>query len=526
MNTYNLRDVKTPKILFFSNLVILSIFLMPVFYLVYRFINFSRSYRSFFNSWNVLDLVSNTSTLFIAVVISSLVIGLSISIFTVRFKIYRPKLFFTLSVLPLVIPSYIGALTYVSAFSPKGLFVQIFSPLGLAEITGIQGFFGSWIVLTLFTYPYVLLICSSALRNLDSTVEDAARSLGKNKFQIYTQVVVPRLKKPIIFSGLLVGLYVISDFGAVSLMRYSTLTKAIYSYYELKIDGDPVIFYSSILIIMALLISFVQRGTSLTQSSKVSGTPRIPERSNLGPKGKFFVYLFLITVIVLGLLIPISVLSYWLIRGLIYGNSVRAVLGGVIGSLSASLVSALFSVIIATPIIIMVSQYRSRFGNLLERVMLALYGLPHIAVGVSILFITIKIFPTIYQSFTALIISYLIVFLPQAIGAGQASMEQVKDSYLDASNGLGNSKFQTFYKVTLPLIYRGLFAGGALVFLSTMKELPQTLLLRPTGLNTMAVDIWSYASEGLFTQAAFSSFILLAISAIPTYILSTRNLTK
>jgi len=335
----------------------------------------------------------------------------------------------------------------------------------------------------------VLLICSSALRNLDSTVEDAARSLGKNKFQIYTQVVVPRLKKPIIFSGLLVGLYVISDFGAVSLMRYSTLTKAIYSYYELKIDGDPVIFYSSILIIMALLISFVQRGTSLTQSSKVSGTPRIPERSNLGPKGKFFVY-------------------------------------GVIGSLSASLVSALFSVIIATPIIIMVSQYRSRFGNLLERVMLALYGLPHIAVGVSILFITIKIFPTIYQSFTALIISYLIVFLPQAIGAGQASMEQVKDSYLDASNGLGNSKFQTFYKVTLPLIYRGLFAGGALVFLSTMKELPQTLLLRPTGLNTMAVDIWSYASEGLFTQAAFSSFILLAISAIPTYILSTRNLTK
>jgi len=325
----------------------------------------------------------------------------------------------------------------------------------------------------------VLLICSSALRNLDSTVEDAARSLGKNKFQIYTQVVVPRLKKPIIFSGLLVGLYVISDFGAVSLMRYSTLTKAIYSYYELKIDGDPVIFYSSILIIMALLISFVQRGTSLTQSSKVSGTPRIPERSNLGPKGKFFVYLFLI---------------------------------GVIGSLSASLVSALFSVIIATPIIIMVSQYRSRFGNLLERVMLALYGLPHIAVGVSILFITIKIFPTIYQSFTALIISYLIVFLPQAIGAGQASMEQVKDSYLDASNGLGNSKFQTFYKVTLPLIYRGLFAGGALVFLSTMKELPQTLLLRPTGLNTMAVDIWSYAS--------------LAISAIPTYILSTRNLTK
>jgi iron(III) transport system permease protein len=230
-------------------------------------------------------------------------------------------------------------------------------------------------------------------------------------------------------------------------------------------------------------------------------------------------------IIFSGLVLPISVLSYWLIRGLSVGNSVRAVFGGVVGSLSVSLLAALFSVVVSTPIIIMVSQYRSKFGNILERIMLALYGLPHISVGVAILFITIKIFPAIYQSFTALIISYLIVFLPQAIGAGQASMEQVKSSYLDASAGLGLSKLKSFYRITLPLIYRGLFAGGSLVFLSTMKELPQTLLLRPTGLNTMAIDIWSYASEGLFTQAAFSSFILLAISAIPTYILSTRNLT-
>ena len=98
--------------------------------------------------------------------------------------------------------------------------------------------------------------------------------------------------------------------------------------------------------------------------------------------------------------------------------------------------------------------------------------------------------------------------------------------YIDASLGMGMNKFMTFTKITLPLIYKGLVAGGALVFLSTMKELPQTLLLRPTGLNTMAVDVWSYASEGLFTNAAFSAFILLAISAFPTYILSTRNLTR
>ncbi|MDA9640706.1 iron ABC transporter permease [Candidatus Actinomarina] len=517
--------MKTPKALIITNFIILITFLLPTFYLIWRFLTFTRSYVSFFRSWNVFDLLLNTMLLFIFVVISSLILGLLISIILVRFNIPGSKILFTLSVLPLVIPSYIGALTYVSAFSPKGLFVQLFSSLGINEIAGIDGFFGSWLVLTLFTYPYVVLICSSALRNLDSTVEDAARSLGKNRFNVYTQVVIPRLKKPIIFSGLLVGLYVISDFGAVSLMRYSTLTKAIYSYYEFNINGDPVIFYSSILIVLALLISFIQRGSEEARSAKVSGTPKISEKTNLSPRSKVLIYTFLSLVIFSGLILPISVLSYWLIRGLSAGNSVRAVFGGVVGSLSVSLLAALFSVIVSTPIIIMVSQYRSKFGNVLERIMLALYGLPHISVGVAILFITIKIFPSIYQSFTALIISYLIVFLPQAIGAGQASMEQVKSNYLDASAGLGMSKLKSFYRITLPLIYRGLFAGGALVFLSTMKELPQTLLLRPTGLNTMAIDIWSYASEGLFTQAAFSSFILLAISAIPTYILSTRNLT-
>ena len=517
--------MKTPKALIITNFIILITFLLPTFYLIWRFLTFTRSYVSFFRSWNVFDLLLNTMLLFIFVVISSLILGLLISIILVRFNIPGSKILFTLSVLPLVIPSYIGALTYVSAFSPKGLFVQLFSSFGINEIAGIDGFFGSWLVLTLFTYPYVVLICSSALRNLDSTVEDAARSLGKNRFNVYTQVVIPRLKKPIIFSGLLVGLYVISDFGAVSLMRYSTLTKAIYSYYEFNINGDPVIFYSSILIVLALLISFIQRGSEEARSAKVSGTPKISEKTNLSPRSKVLIYTFLSLVIFSGLILPISVLSYWLIRGLSAGNSVRAVFGGVVGSLSVSLLAALFSVIVSTPIIIMVSQYRSKFGNVLERIMLALYGLPNISVGVAILFITIKIFPSIYQSFTALIISYLIVFLPQAIGAGQASMEQVKSNYLDASAGLGMSKLKSFYRITLPLIYRGLFAGGALVFLSTMKELPQTLLLRPTGLNTMAIDIWSYASEGLFTQAAFSSFILLAISAIPTYILSTRNLT-
>ena len=515
-----------PKPLLVGNTFILLIFLMPIFYMFWRFANFSKNLTNFLSSWDVATLLLNTLFLFFAVIFSSLFLGLLISILTVRYEFPGSKILFSLTILPLVIPSYIGALTYVSAFSPKGLFVDLFSKYGISEIIGIEGFVGSWIVLTLFTYPYVQLICSSALRNLDSTVEDAARSLGVKKIKMYTKVVIPRLKKPIIYSSLLVGLYVISDFGAVSLMKYGTMTKAIYSYYVININGDPVIFYSTILILLALVISFAQRGSELSRSAKVSGTPREITKIKLSQKNKVLVLTFFGIVIFFSLLLPVSVLSYWLIRGLANGNSVSGTFSGVVGSLTAASVTSLFAMVIATPIVVMISQYRTKFGDIFEKVTLTLYGLPHIAVGISMLFITIKIFPAIYQTFTTLIISYLIVFLPQAVGGGQASMEQVKLSYIEASAGLGLSKLDTFFKVTFPLIYRGLVAGAALVFLSTMKELPQTLLLRPTGFSTMAVDIWSYASEALFTQAAFSAFILLAISAFPTYILSTRNLNN
>ena len=518
--------MKTPKILTAANLLILITFMSPVFYMFWRFANFSSSITTFLQSWNVTSLLANTLLLFLAVVISSLILGLSISIILIRYKLPGSKFLYTFLVIPLVIPSYIGALTYISAFSPKGLFVKIFSQFGVNEISGIDGFLGSWIVLTLFTYPYVLLICSNALGNLDSTVEEAARSLGVSRIQMYTKVVIPRLRQPIIYSSLLVGLYVISDFGAVSLMKYSTITKAIYSYYEFNINGDPVIFYSTLLILVALIISFIQRGSNISRSAKVSGTPKKPIQKEISFKYKLLFLLFLSLVVITSLFIPISVLAYWLIRGINSGNNLSATFNGVIGSLSAATVTSLSAIIISTPIVVMVSQYKSRFGNIFEKLILSLYGLPHIAVGISILFISLKIFPRFYQSFTMLIISYLIVFLPQAVGGGQAAMEQVKSSYIDASLGMGMNKFMTFTKITLPLIYKGLVAGGALVFLSTMKELPQTLLLRPTGLNTMAVDVWSYASEGLFTNAAFSAFILLAISAFPTYILSTRNLTR
>ena len=88
---------------------------------------------------------------------------------------------------------------------------------------------------------------------------------------------------------------------------------------------------------------------------------------------------------------------------------------------------------------------------------------------------------------------------------------------------LGRTSLQTFVQVTLPLILPGLMAGGSLVFLTSLKELPATLLLRPAGFETLAVRVWVWAEEGFYSQAAPAALLLVAASALPLYFLLRRE---
>ena len=93
----------------------------------------------------------------------------------------------------------------------------------------------------------------------------------------------------------------------------------------------------------------------------------------------------------------------------------------------------------------------------------------------------------------------------------------------EAARSLGKSRLGALRTITVPLLARGIAAGALLVFLTTMKELPITLLARPTGFDTLAVDVWSAAGELLYSHAAVPAILLLAASAVPTFVLATRQ---
>jgi iron(III) transport system permease protein len=212
---------------------------------------------------------------------------------------------------------------------------------------------------------------------------------------------------------------------------------------------------------------------------------------------------------------PLGTLIAWTARG---GGS--ADWGAALGSLVAATAAAAAAAAAAIPVAALVTRHRG--GRWVERVAYAVFALPHIAVALGVVLIAARYLGGLYQSLTLLVLVYASLFLAQALGSTSAAMQRVDPALEEASRGLGHGRFATFRRVTLPLVRPGLAAGAALVFVTTLKELPATLILRPTGFDTLAVRIWSAADELRYAAAAAPALLLVAVSAIPLYMLTTR----
>jgi iron(III) transport system permease protein len=218
---------------------------------------------------------------------------------------------------------------------------------------------------------------------------------------------------------------------------------------------------------------------------------------------------------------PIGTLVGWLGRGTGAGRPFPwgAVGGSILGSLLAAGVVAL----LALPTAVLVTRHASRGTAWVERAAYTVFALPHITVGLAVVFFSARYLGDWYQSLTVLVLVYGSIFFAQALGAARSSLLQVSPSVEEASRSLGAGPLKTMLRVTAPMVRRGLVAGSLLVFLTTMKELPATLLLRPTGFDTLAVGIWSAADSLLYSRAAAPALLLIAVSAIPMYLLATRE---
>jgi iron(III) transport system permease protein len=143
------------------------------------------------------------------------------------------------------------------------------------------------------------------------------------------------------------------------------------------------------------------------------------------------------------------------------------------------------------------------------------FALPGIVIALALVYFGANYAPALYQTLFMLVFAYLILFTPEAVGIMQTTLLQIHPSLEEAGRSLGHHPFQVFRRITLPLLRPGIFASMALVFLTTLKELPATLILAPIGFKTLSTSVWSAVSEAFFAQAAAPALLIILVSSLP-----------
>ena len=503
-----------------ATLVALAVLLPPL-YLVIRTADAGAAAWEAVARARALELLVDTVALASAVSIMAIALALPLAWLTTRTDLPLRFAWTVLLTLPLVFPSYVAAFALVAALGPRGLLQDLLAPLGVETLPALYGFWGAWLVLTLITYPYVFLSLRAGLQGLDRSLEEAAQSLGKSAFVSFLRVTLPSLRPSIAAGGLLVALYTLSDFGAVSILRFNSLTSAIFIQYKSSFDRSSAAALALLLVAVALLVVFVEAATR-GRAAYHARSRRPPTLSRLG-RWRWPAVVFCGLVAALAVVLPTVVVVYWAVRGLTSSGVVQLDTGAAFNSLSASSLAAFAALGAALSIAYLTARHPGLISSILEKVTYSGFALPGITIALSLVFFAANYATPLYQTLALLIFAYVVRFLPQAVGACRSALLQVNPNTEEAARGLGAGPPKVFLRITAPQILPGMSAGLLLVFLTAMKELPMTLLLSPIGFETLATDIWAATTEAFFARAALPSLVLVGLSAVAVFLMLDRE---
>ena len=521
---------RTPVPLAAVSALVACLFATPLAYLAVRGLTEGGTLAAWTSGATVVPL-ARTLLLGVSVATASAVLGTALAWLVARTDLPGRRAARLLLPLPLVMPSFIAAFALVAAFAPGGLLAGLLEPVGVARLPAFEGFWGALYVLTLFTYPYVYLPVAARLGQLPASLEESARLLGRGPAAVFRTVVAPQAAGAVWAGTLLVFLYTISDFGAVQLLRYQTLTSSIYA--SRVFDRSGALAQSLLLGLLAVTVVAAERsatrGAGPCQLAAGARSLRVP----LG-RWRAAAVALVAGVVGLALVAPVGVLAFWAVRGLAAGSTRAGALVTDAGELALpaahtaamAVLAALVAVAAVLPVAYLTVRHASRLAGAANAVIVGGFALPGLVVALALAFWTLQApwpLAALYQTEALLVFAYVVHFGSQALRAGQVAVAGVPSRLDDAARTLGAGRLRRLRTVDLPLATPGLLAGAGLVLLSTMKELPATLLLAPPGFETLATRIWNATEDAYLADASLAALFLLALSGVLTWFLVVRR---
>ncbi len=450
-------------------------------------------------------LLWNTVRLTVACTILCAILGVGAAWCVERTALRGRRVWAVMLVLPLGIPDFVVGFGWVSLDH------------------GLHGYLAAVLVMTLSLYPLVYLPVATALAGLDGALHEAARSLGLGPWRTFWRVTLRQIRPAILGGCLLVTLGLLAEYGAFEIVQYQTFTVQIFTEFKLGFDTAAACALSLVLVALsvAALVGELALGGRGRAWRSGPGARRTAPRVPLG-RWSAPVTLSLLILCALALGVPLFALVYWMIRGSSTTLPSTSILSALGHTAAYSAAAAALSTLLAIPVTTLSIRHRNRFTLLIERLAYLPMALPGLVIALGLVSFSVRYALALYESSLELIVAYAILFLPLAVVGVRAAMAQAPSNLEDVGRSLGCSPAAAWRRITLPLIAPGLAAAFAFVFISSATELTATLLLRPTGVNTLATQFWQYTSNFAYGAAAPYAALMVAISAIPAYLLSRR----
>lgn len=488
---------------------------LPLLYVAYTAASADLGLWSRLWGTRIPELLTNTVTLALTVALSTLLLGVSLAWLVTRFQFPGRALWDWLLVLPIAIPSYVLAYIYTYLLGYGGPVETLWRVFAgpEARVMSPYSYGGVSLVMTLNTFPFVYLLARAAFLNFNVSFEEVARATGASRTRTLFRVSLPLIRPALVAGVALVVLYVVSDFGAVSLLRYQTFTYAVYQQVTGRYDHTAASVLSVLLVGFALVFLIAERWfRRRSRFYQTTGRYRHAKPHPCGPLGAILVIAYPAVVFSAAFGIPIVLLGFW---------SMTAVADGVVdsrfwefiwNSALLSTLAATCAVIVGTPLAFLASRYPTRFNQLCLQAAYTGYVLPGPVAALALLVLFSHLLPVLYGTALVLILAYVIHFLPVGLQAMESALQQVTPNVEEAARSLGHNPLRTFQRVTLPLVGGGFAVAWILMFIHSMKELPATLLLRPVGFDTLAVRIWMEASEEYYQLAAPAALLIVVVT--------------
>ncbi len=449
------------------------------------------------------SLLWNTVRLTVVVTALCAAIGTAAAWFVERTDLPARRVWAVLVVVPLAIPDFVVSFGWSSLS------------------TWVEGFRGAVLVMTLAVYPLVYLPVAASFRNADPGQEELARSLGAGRLQTFWRITLGQARVAILGGCLLVALVLLAEYGAFEILSYQTFTTEIFTEFNVSFNVPTAAALSLVLVLLSLVVlggdGLARRRGRVSRSGPLAQRVLAPRRLGRATPA---VLLGFLALVALALGVPVGASVYWMLE------AGHAFLTGV-SLLDAAWHTALYSAIaaalatvMALPVALLAVRHRGRAHLLLERSTYLVLAMPGLVIALALSYFTERYANGfLYQSAPLLVLAYAILFFPLALVGVRVSLAQAPAGLEDVGRSLGRPRIEVLWRVTLPLVAPGLAAAFSLVFLSAVTELTATLILIPTGVQTLATQFWAYQQNLAYGQAAPFALAIIAIAALPSYVL-------